>query len=231
MIALQPVANLDEAPMSSDAFVFDAYGTLFDPLSIAARVEALLPGHGADVAKLWRSKQLEYAWLGSLMEARSDFAAVTTQALEYALAALALPLDGDGRRTLLEAWTTLAPYPDAVRTLARLAPRPRWILSNGTLAMLEPLVRTTGLGEHLDGILSVDAAGVYKPSPRVYALACERLALPASRIAFVSSNGWDAAGAKHAGFTTWWINRAGLPIERHAPTPDHVVGSLDEIAV
>ena len=212
------------------AFVFDAYGTLFDPMSVAWRAEALLPGHGADLAKLWRTKQLEYTWLGSLMEARSDFGRVTEQALDYALAALTLPLDTTARRELVDAWLALAPYPDVVPTLARLAPRPRWILSNGTLAMLEPLVEASGLRPHLDGVLSVDAVDVYKPSPRVYALACERLALPPSRIGFVSSNGWDASGAKACGFTVWWVNRAGLPVERHGPAPDHIVGALDEIA-
>lgn len=214
----------------SDAFVFDAYGTLFDPLAVAVQAEALLPGHGADVAKLWRAKQLEYTWLGSLMEARGDFGAVTAQALDYALAALALPLHADGRSTLIAAWRTLAPYADAERTLARLAPRPRWILSNGTRAMLDPLVEATGLRNHLAGVMSVDEVDVYKPSPRVYALACRRLGLPAERIAFVSSNGWDATGAKAAGYTVWWVNRAGLPVERHGPQPDYIVGSLDEIA-
>jgi 2-haloacid dehalogenase len=216
--------------MPCDALVFDAYGTLFDPLAVAVRAESLLPGHGADVARLWRQKQLEYTWLGSLMEARGDFAEVTQQALDYALAALALPLDEAGRRDLVDAWAMLPPYPEAAGALARLAPRPRWILSNGTLAMLEPLVARSGLADHLDGVLSVDAAGIYKPSPRVYALACERLALPASRIGFVSSNGWDAAGARHFGFFTWWVNRTGVPVERHCPAPDRIVANLDEVA-
>lgn len=213
-----------------DAFVFDAYGTLFDPLSVTARAEALAPGRGAELAKLWRGKQLEYTWLGSLMEARGDFRRVTEQALDYALDALALPLDTAGRRDLVEAWMSLSAYPEAARALARLAPRPCWILSNGTRAMLDPLVDRAGLRAHLAGVLSVDEVGVYKPSPRVYALACERLALPASRIGFVSSNGWDATGAKVGGMTVWWVNRAGLPVERHGPAPDFVVGSLDQIA-
>jgi 2-haloacid dehalogenase len=95
--------------------------------------------------------------------------------------------------------------------------------------MLDPLVAASSLAPHLDGILSVDAAGIYKPSPRVYQLAVDQLALPAAEIAFVSSNGWDAAGAKAFGFTTFWINRYGLPVERHAPEPDYVVGSLGNL--
>jgi 2-haloacid dehalogenase len=217
--------------MSSDvqAFVFDAYGTLFDVRSVAGLAERLAPGHGAAIADLWRTKQLEYTWLGSLMERRSDFAAVTEQALDYAISALVLPLDAQARAQLVDAWLDLKPYPDAIATLSRLAPRPRLILSNGTRSMLDPLVERSGVGAHLDGVLSVDEADVYKPSPRVYALATKRLQLAPSQIGFVSANGWDAVGAKACGFTVWWINRAGLPIDRHGPAPDSVIGELGEL--
>ena len=217
--------------MRSDvqAFVFDAYGTLFDVHSVAGLAERLAPGHGLAIANLWRTKQLEYTWLGSLMDRRSDFAAVTEQALDYALAALILPLGADERARLVAAWLELAPYPDAIETLQRLAPRARWILSNGTRSMLDPLVDRSGLGAHLDGVLSVDEAGVYKPSPRVYALATKRLRLAPDQIGFVSANGWDAVGAKAFGLTVWWINRAGVPIDRHGPAPDFVIGQLSEV--
>ncbi len=219
--------------MPPSAFVFDAYGTLFDVHSIAALAEELAPGNGAALSRIWRTKQLEYTWLQSLMATgrfqREDFAALTAHALDYAISALILPLDGDARRRLLDAYQRLAPFPGTRDALAALAPRPRWILSNGTRAMLEPLARFTGLDELLDGILSVDDAGIYKPSPRVYQLAVDRLGLAPSEIAFVSSNGWDAAGAKVFGFTTFWINRDGVPVERHAPEPDFVLGSLPEL--
>jgi 2-haloacid dehalogenase len=219
--------------MPPAAFVFDAYGTLFDVHSIAALAEELAPGNGAALSRIWRTKQLEYTWLQSLMATsrfpREDFAALTAHALDYAISALILPLDGDARRRLLDAYQRLDPFPGTRDVLAALAPRPRWILSNGTRAMLEPLARFTGLGELLDGILSVDDAGIYKPSPRVYQLAVDRLGLSPADIAFVSSNGWDAAGAKVFGFTTFWINRDGVPIERHAPEPDFVLGSLPEL--
>jgi 2-haloacid dehalogenase len=219
--------------MPPAAFVFDAYGTLFDVHSIAALAEELAPGNGAALSRIWRTKQLEYTWLQSLMATsrfpREDFAALTAHALDYAISALILPLDGDARRRLLDAYQRLDPFPGTRDVLAALAPRPRWILSNGTRAMLEPLARFTGLGKLLDGILSVDDAGIYKPSPRVYQLAVDRLGLPPAEIAFVSSNGWDAAGAKVFGFTTFWINRDGVPVERHAPEPDFVLGSLPEL--
>ena len=95
--------------------------------------------------------------------------------------------------------------------------------------MLEPLVRHQGLAAHLDGVLSVDDAGIYKPSPRVYQLAVDRLRLPAARIAFVSSNGWDAIGAKAFGFTTFWINRGGAPLDRHGPAPDRIIATLADL--
>ena len=219
--------------MPPAAFVFDAYGTLFDVHSIAALAEELAPGNGAALSRIWRTKQLEYTWLQSLMATsrfpREDFAALTAHALDYAISALILPLDGDARRRLLDAYQRLDPFPGTRDVLAALAPRPRWILSNGTRAMLEPLARFTSLGKLLDGILSVDDAGIYKPSPRVYQLAVDRLGLPPAEIAFVSSNGWDAAGAKVFGFTTFWINRDGVPVERHAPEPDFVLGSLPEL--
>jgi 2-haloacid dehalogenase len=218
-------------PLEIEALVFDAYGTLFDVRSVAATAEKLLPGRGASLSQLWRAKQLEYSWLQSLMgpSARKDFAAVTAQALDYALAALDAPLAAADRQELRDAYLTLAPYGDVPAALAALAPRPRWILSNGTLAMLEPLVRHHGLDAHIDGILSVDAAGIYKPSPRVYQLALDRLEMPRSRIAFVSSNCWDAIGAKAFGFTTFWINRTGAPADCHGPPPDCIVATLSDL--
>jgi len=220
-------------PLNVDALVFDAYGTLFDVHSIAVAAERLLPGKATALSQLWRSRQLEYTWLQSLMAApacpREDFATVTAKALDYAVEALHLTLHAAGRAELLAAYLTLSPFADVRPTLAGLAPRPRWILSNGTLAMLEPLVRNAGLAGDIDGVLSVDAAGIYKPSPRVYQLAVDHLRLPPRRIGFVSSNGWDAIGAMAFGFTTFWINRTGAPVDRHGPAPDRVIGSLADL--
>jgi 2-haloacid dehalogenase len=216
-----------------DAFVFDAYGTLFDVHSVTALAESLAPRQGIALSQLWRTKQLEYTWLQSLMaprHPREDFAAVTTHALDYAVSALIAPIDDAGKRALIDAYRSLAAFPDAAGTLRRLGPRPRAILSNGTRAMLDPLIAGSGLAPLLDAVISVDEAGVYKPDPRVYALALEHLRVPAPRIAFVSANGWDAAGAAAFGFTTFWINRAGLPVERHAPAPHHVVATLADVA-
>ncbi|MBS0327422.1 MAG: haloacid dehalogenase type II [Proteobacteria bacterium] len=216
------------------AFVFDAYGTLFDVNSVAATAEAVAPRQGGFLSQVWRTKQLEYSWLQSIMLSpaapRDDFAALTEKALDYALSQLTIHADAAARTRLLDAWLGLAPFADAADALASLAPRPRWILSNGTRAMLEPLVAQSSLVAHVDGLMSVDDAGIYKPSPRVYQLAVDRLGLAPGKIGFVSANGWDAAGAKASGFTTFWINRNGLPVERHAAAPDYVLGSLAELA-
>ncbi len=219
---------------SPSAYVFDAYGTLFDVHSIAALAEELAPRQGGILSQLWRTKQLEYSWLQSLMlsptRARDDFSALTEKALDYALSQLGIALDASGRARLLDGYRHLAPCSDAAAALEVLAPRPRWILSNGTQAMLQPLIAGSALAAHIDGVLSVDAAGIYKPSPRVYQLAVDRLGLPPRDIGFVSSNGWDATGAKAFGFTTYWINRNGLPVERHGPEPDYVLDSLGQFA-
>ena len=216
-----------------DAFVFDAYGTLFDVQSVAMTIERLFPGRGGALSHLWRAKQLEYTWLQSLMlspvQRRDDFAAVTAYALDHAAQALGVPVAGPARHRLLDAYLDLSPYPDAAATLARLGPRPRLILSNGTRAMLEPLAAATGIARHLDIILSVDDAGIYKPSPKAYQLALDHLTLPPVRIGFVSANGWDVIGAKAFGFTSFWINRHQAPLDRHGPRPDAVLASLSEL--
>lgn len=226
------IAN-SNARLSIDALVFDAYGTLFDVRSVAATAERLFPGRGSALSDLWRAKQLEYTWLQSLMlsatHPREDFAALTTHALDYAAEALGLAVSGAVRHRLLDAYLDLTPFPDAAEALAMLAPLPRLILSNGTREMLEPLAAGTGISRHLDAILSVDGAGIYKPSPRVYRLAADHLGLPPSQIGFVSSNGWDVVGAKAFGLTSFWVNRSGAPLERHGPKPDAILGSLSEL--
>jgi 2-haloacid dehalogenase len=215
------------------AFVFDAYGTLFDVHSVAVLADELAPGRGAELSRTWRGKQLEYTWLSSLMaspsQPRRDFDDLTACALDQAVETLRLPLDGDARRRLCAAYLTLSPFPDARGTLAALAPRPCRILSNGTAASLATLVQNSGLAPLLTGVWSVDEVDVYKPSPRVYELAQERLGLPAARIGFVSANAWDAIGAQAFGFTSFWINRNGAPLDRHGAPPRHTLRSLAEL--
>jgi len=219
---------------SVDAVVFDAYGTLFDVQSLSLTAERLFPERGAALSQLWRSKQLQYTWLQTLMQSstqrRDDFASITAQSLDFAAETLRLSLTGGARHRLLDAYLDLTPFPDAEIALAHLAPLPRLILSNGTREMLEPLAAATGLARHLDAVLSVDAANVYKPHPRAYQLAIDHLKIIPMRVGFVSSNGWDAIGAKAFGFTVFWVNRDGTPLDRHGPQPDHILSSLAELA-
>jgi 2-haloacid dehalogenase len=209
------------------AFVFDAYGTLFDVHSVQARCETLWPGKGAALSQAWRAKQLEYTWQRSLMRRYVPFSQVTKDALEFSCAVLSLSLDEEKLAILLAEYRRLALYPDVADALKRLKARKSAILSNGSPDMLDPLVAQSGLS--FDAVLSVDALKVYKPDPAVYELAVQKLQIPKQDIGFVSSNGWDAQGAKSFGFTVWWINRAGAPVDRLGFRPDHVVKSLNEV--
>jgi 2-haloacid dehalogenase len=223
--------NANRAPLS--AFVFDAYGTLFDVHSVARTAEQLFPGNGHAIAQVWRTKQLEYTWLQSLMRSptqpRQDFGALTASSLEVAVQSLGLTISAAARHRLLDSYLDLVPFPDAEAALAGLAPLPRIILSNGTAGMLTPLVASSGLAPHIDAILSVDEVDIYKPSPRAYRLAVEHLQLPAADIGFVSSNGWDAIGARAFGFQVFWVNRNDAPLDRHGPPPNTIIHSLREL--
>jgi 2-haloacid dehalogenase len=210
------------------AFLFDAYGTLFDVHSVVAAARALTDDPQA-LSNVWRQKQLEYTWLRSLMRRYEDFWAVTEAALRYAIARLDLRArDADVNR-LMEAYLTLEPFPEVRAALGRLGPAPLAILSNGSPRMLEGAVRSSGLREVLRHVLSVDAVRVYKPAPEVYALGARAFGLPAGEILFVSSNAWDVAGAKAFGYLTCWCNRSGAPMEVLGLRPDHEVGGLDQI--
>lgn len=215
--------------MPLDALVFDAYGTLFDVHSVSREAESLWPGRGEALSRLWRTKQLEYTWLRSLMGRYEDFARVTGDALAYACAALALPLDAASEKRLLDAYRRLSLFPEVRDALSALSPRRLAILSNGAPEMLAAVVRHADLDALIPDVLSVDALRVYKPDPRVYALAVDALGTPAGRIGFVSANGWDAAGAKAFGLRVFWVNRAQAPAETLGLPPDHVITTLAEL--
>ncbi|HUN46866.1 MAG TPA: haloacid dehalogenase type II [Stellaceae bacterium] len=197
------------------ACVFDAYGTLFDILSATGRCRDALGDKAAPLGALWRTRQLEYSWLRSLMGAHADFWQVTGESLDYAMASLGIE-DRALRERLMEMFRTIEAYPDAQRVLEALkqAGRPAAILSNGTPDMLRAAVESAGIGGLLDHVISIEEAGIYKPHARVYELVAKRLGVPADRVCFVSSNGWDAAGAAHFGFQAVWANRGSQPRER-----------------
>ncbi len=209
-------------------FVFDAYGTLFDVHSV---IEAgrEVTGDPQALSTLWRQKQLEYTWLRSLMGRYEDFWSVTEAALRFSLERLEIRTGEDAIRRLMEAYLSLATFPEVETALAAMAGAPLGILSNGSPRMLAAAVRSSGLEGRLAHVLSVDAVQTYKPSPAVYELATRAFNLPAADILFVSSNGWDVAGAKAFGYRTCWCNRLGAPRENLGITPDLEVTRLDEI--
>jgi 2-haloacid dehalogenase len=212
--------------MALQALVFDAYGTLYDVHSVVRRSEAFWPGQGAALSQLWRAKQLEYTWQRSLMRRYVPFSQVTREALAYACEALQLALDDGRSHALMQEYLRLATYPEVPAALAALRVR-KAILSNGSPDMLAPLVAHSGLA--LDAVLSVDEVKIFKPAPEVYQLAVDRLGVRKEEIGFVSSNCWDALGAKSFGFQVYWINRLKAPVDALGFQPDRIVQGAHEV--
>lgn len=212
------------------ACVFDAYGTLFDVHSAVGRFLPRLGDKADGVSATWRSKQLEYTWLRSLMGHHADFWQVTGESLDYALASSGVE-DPQLRRDLMEAYLRLDAYPEVPETLSRLkvAGIPLAILSNGAPKMLASAVKGAGLEGLFDGVFSVEEVGVFKPDPRVYRLAADRLGLKAGRILFLSSNSWDVAGAAAFGLRVAWVNRFSQVPERLPFGPDVELRTLAEL--
>jgi 2-haloacid dehalogenase len=211
------------------AYLFDAYGTLFDVHSVVEAGRAITSDPQA-LSKLWRQKQLEYTWLRSLMGRYEDFWVVTEDALRFAVRRLGIAATEAQIAALMNAYLTLAPFPEVRPALARLAGTPLGILSNGSPPMLEAAVRSSGLAGALAHVLSVDAVRTYKPSLAVYDLGPRAFGLRAGDMLFVSSNAWDIAGAKAFGYATCWCNRGNAPMDMLGATPDYEVSRLDEIA-
>ena len=211
------------------AVVFDAYGTLFDVHSVVDRCEQLFPGRGEALSKLWRSKQLEYTWLRSLIGRYEEFESITHAALTHSCAALALHLDSAGSRLLLDEYRRLTVYPDVLGVLQSLRGVQLAILSNGSPPMLQAVVHNAGLEPLFNAVLSVDPLRIFKPHPSIYQLAVDRLGAKVGNIAFVSSNYWDAAGATSFGFRTFWINRAGMQPDELGCAPHRSLKRLDEL--
>jgi len=212
------------------ACVFDAYGTLFDFASAAARCDDVPEDKRLDLTTLWRDKQLQYTWLRSLQGRYADFERVTGDALEFALESLDLKKPGLKPR-LMELYLALQPFPEVPEVLRALRDRgfKTAILSNGTPAMLDALVRRAGLASMFDAVLSADAVGVFKTHPKVYEYALDALQLPASAISFQSSNGWDAFAASDFGMRVVWCNRYSQRRERLPGSPDFEVKTLAEL--
>jgi 2-haloacid dehalogenase len=237
--------------MTIKAVVFDAYGTLYDVHSVSAKTEALCPGKGDLVSQIWRLKQLEYTWLQTSMQDYRDFTFLTYASLEFALRAVGVEPNESVMSALFEKYLDLDPYPEAKEALGQLkslGDRKLAILSNGSTAMLSALVKNSGLDVFLDATISVDGARKFKPHPDCYALVGQALGVKKDEVMFVSSNGFDVAGAKRFGFKVVWIRRGGgpgLPVDPVLPAqmyrllrghaeclgyaPDHTVSALTDL--
>jgi 2-haloacid dehalogenase len=212
------------------ACVFDAYGTLFDVHSAVGRYRQRVGTKADDVSRLWRTKQLEYTWLRSLMGQYVDFWQITAEGLDYALEAHDIK-DPALRQDLLDAYLELDCYPEVREVLATLKARgvTTAILSNGSPRMLQAAVTSGELTELIDVVLSVDEVRIYKPHPSAYQLAVDRLQVEAREISFQSSNGWDAVGAAAFGFRVAWVNRFGQARERLPAQADAELLTLAEL--
>ncbi len=213
------------------AYVFDAYGTLFDVHAAIARYRAAAGLDADRLSELWRTKQLEYTWTLTLMGRYEPFWQLTERALDFALARFP-SVDRGLKPKLLEAYRELGAFPDARGALEALKAKafPTAILSNGSPDMLAAAVAAAGFGKLIDHVLSVDTIRIYKPRREVYALATKAMELPPEAIGFVSSNRWDVAGAAAAGMTAIWIDRGGVPAEYGEFAPTATLKSLSELA-
>jgi 2-haloacid dehalogenase len=193
--------------MTIKAVVFDAYGTLYDVQSVATVTEEAFPGYGEIITQIWRIKQLEYSWLRSLMRRYEDFSVLTRESLVYTLRILGLKYDEAVFARLMDKYLHLDLYPDANAALAALKGSKLAILSNGSSDMLNVLVKNSGLDRVLDATISIDSKRVFKPAPETYTLIEEKLGVKPADVLFVSSNPWDACGAKSFGLNVAWIER------------------------
>jgi len=214
-----------------DACVFDAYGTLFDVAAAAAHCRDDLGDKADALAALWRTKQLEYTWLRSLMGEYVDFWQVTSDGLDYALETLGLDGNVPLREKLQSLYMKLDAYPEVPAMLKALnaGGLKCAILSNGSPKMLASAVENAGIADDLVDNYSVDQLGIYKPTPKVYQMAVDGLIVAKERICFMSSNAWDASAAANFGFRVVWVNRFGQKKERLPGDPEHEITNLSEL--
>jgi 2-haloacid dehalogenase len=222
-------ANRDVTNELPSGILFDAYGTVFDVYSIGSLAEELFPGHGAALATLWRDKQVDYTRLRTLCDRYVDFLTVTKDALLHSCARMRLTLSEDDCRLLLGQYARLTAHSDVLPALERLRAQglPLAILSNGTPGMLESAIRAAGMSGLFTHILSADQVHKFKTTPEVYRLGIEAFQRPAGQLVFVSSNGWDACCATWFGYRTFWVNRAGDPVEGLGILPSGEARSMD----
>lgn len=214
------------------AALFDVFGTLLDVYSVQALAERLFPGHGARLAQTWRDKQIEYTRLRTLSARYAPFSQVTREALEFCVAAFALDATEETLRALLAQYERLAPFPESLDALESLrdAGVALGVLTNGDPPLVRVALDNARLLPLFKHVLSADSVQAFKTAAPVYALGPQALGMPANEILFVSSNGWDAIGATWFGYTTFWVNRTGAPLERLGTAPHATGRTLSDAA-
>jgi 2-haloacid dehalogenase len=225
--------------MTIKAVVFDAYGTLFDVYSIQVLADSLYPGHGADIAVKWRDKQIEYTRLITQSDPRGasgsqyfrPFWELTRLSLEYTLDRLKLNRTSGQLEQLMRQYAHLMPFPENLAVLQKIKAMGliTAILSNGSVDMLNSAVKSAGMTEVLDHVISVDSIRLFKTSPESYGLVQQVIPVNKGEVLFVSSNAWDALGATWFGFTTHWVNRQSLPFEALSPQPNFSGPDLNSV--
>ena len=217
--------------MAPRAVLFDAYGTLFDVYSVGLLAEQLFPGFGERLSILWRDKQIDYTRLTSMSGQYKPFWDLTRAGLRFAALRLGLDMSAQAEDQLMNQYRHLSAFPENRDVLAELRARnvPAGILSNGDPEMLGVAVKSAGFSGLLAHVISVHPIRKYKTDPAAYALGSAAFNLPAREILFVSSNGWDAIGATWFGYTTLWVNRAGLPLEQLNTAPTRIGSSLRDV--
>jgi len=238
MSAITTPASSSSSSVAPRAVIFDAYGTLFDVHSVAAAAEQLFPGNGQALSQLWRQKQIEYTQLRTLADPSGGhylpFWDITVDALRHAAARLGIgqALTHAAEKRLMDQYACLSAFPDTLPSLKELRESfslPLAILSNGNPPMLDIAVKSAHMSGLFDHVLSVDSVRAYKPAAAAYELGTRAFGTAARDIVFVSSNGWDVAGATWFGYTTFWLNRAGLPVEELGIAPRGVGRDMSEL--
>jgi 2-haloacid dehalogenase len=211
---LQAAMPASAARPAFKGIAFDAF-PIFDPRPVAALAESLFPGNGPAIMNGWRTRQFEYQWLHALAGRYVDFLQATEESLIFAFRQLHLELPADKKRQLVSSYSNLRVWPDVVAGITALhaAGVRLAFLSNMTYSMLHEGIASAGLENKFEAILSSDQIRSYKPDPRTYQLAVDRLQLRREEILFVAFAGWDVAGAKWFGYPTYWVNRLDSPME------------------
>ena len=223
-------ARAQSTPPRFKAVGFDGF-TIFDPRSTAPVIDEQFPGRGAEFAAAWRVRQFDYCWLRTLNRTYADFWQVSEDALRFTFAAAKIELPAASRSRIMQALLDFKPYPGAVqalRTLRDSGVRLAYV-SNLTRPMLDTISAQAGIGDLFEHKLTTDAVQAYKPDPRAYAMAETAFGLKREEILFAAFGGWDAAGAKSFGLTTFWVNPFGQAVEQLGVTPDATGSSLADM--